>query len=230
MCEDNMLFSQVKISCFRTKAHLVFYWCLCNKMNSSFQVPTNLKDLIPNASPEAIQVMKDMLMWDPKRRPTCTQALRYPYFQVGQNLPKSAPQMQAQTQRKSLISQVPQQQVKAAPQVERHDSFGSAFGSGKENRGGSRPAPQQERKDSVKSFFGSGNDDKQVQPDSGIRIAPAKASHAHGHGSGRKRWGEGFRVKDSTDEFESLLNEIDKVCVKTCEPTQLFLHQHFNVF
>ena len=27
-CKDNMLFSRVKISCFRAKAHLVFYWCL----------------------------------------------------------------------------------------------------------------------------------------------------------------------------------------------------------
>ena len=30
-CEDNMLFSHVKISSFRVKAHLVFHWCLCNK-------------------------------------------------------------------------------------------------------------------------------------------------------------------------------------------------------
>ena len=30
-CEDNMLFSRVKISCFRAKAHLVFHWCLYNK-------------------------------------------------------------------------------------------------------------------------------------------------------------------------------------------------------
>ena len=30
-CEDNMLFSHVKISRFRSKAHLVFHWCLYNK-------------------------------------------------------------------------------------------------------------------------------------------------------------------------------------------------------
>ena len=29
--EDNMLFSHVKISSFRIKAHLVFHWCLYNK-------------------------------------------------------------------------------------------------------------------------------------------------------------------------------------------------------
>ena len=30
-CEDNMLFSHVKISCFRAKAHLVLHWYLYNK-------------------------------------------------------------------------------------------------------------------------------------------------------------------------------------------------------
>ena len=30
-CEDNMLFSHVKISSFRAKTHLVFHWCLYNK-------------------------------------------------------------------------------------------------------------------------------------------------------------------------------------------------------
>ena len=29
-CEDNMLFSHVKISSFHAKAHLVFHWCLYN--------------------------------------------------------------------------------------------------------------------------------------------------------------------------------------------------------
>ena len=29
-CEDNMLFSHVKISSFRAKTHLVFHWCLYN--------------------------------------------------------------------------------------------------------------------------------------------------------------------------------------------------------
>lgn len=31
-CENNMLFSRVKIRGFRPKNHLVFYWCLYNKM------------------------------------------------------------------------------------------------------------------------------------------------------------------------------------------------------
>ncbi|XP_063063267.1 serine/threonine-protein kinase MAK isoform X2 [Engraulis encrasicolus] len=61
---------------------------LASAMNFRFPqcVPTPLKTLIPNASNEAIALMKDMLMWDPKKRPTAAQALRYPYFQVGQLL------------------------------------------------------------------------------------------------------------------------------------------------
>ena len=31
-CEDNLLFSHVKISSFRAKAHLVFHWCLSNNI------------------------------------------------------------------------------------------------------------------------------------------------------------------------------------------------------
>ena len=30
------IFSRVKISCFRAKAHLVFHWCLYNKLLSLF--------------------------------------------------------------------------------------------------------------------------------------------------------------------------------------------------
>ncbi|KAM5163133.1 serine/threonine-protein kinase ICK [Mantella aurantiaca] len=49
-------------------------------------VPNNLKTLIPNASSDGIQIMRDMLQWDPKKRPTASKALRHPYFQVGQAL------------------------------------------------------------------------------------------------------------------------------------------------
>ncbi|KAM9774676.1 serine/threonine-protein kinase MAK isoform 2-T2 [Syngnathus typhle] len=61
---------------------------LASAMNFRFPqcVPTPLKTLIPNASREAINLMKDLLQWDPKKRPTAVQALRYPYFQVGQVL------------------------------------------------------------------------------------------------------------------------------------------------
>ncbi|KAJ7377270.1 hypothetical protein OS493_030081 [Desmophyllum pertusum] len=162
---------------------------LATAMNFKFMqvMPTPLKDLIPNASPEAVQLMRDMMMWDPKKRPTCAQALRYPYFQVGQNLPKPTQQVQPLQQR-----QIPQPQQQQQQQQ--------------------KPVQQQQRKDSVNSFFGSGNENRRVSGEvKAVRNAPpAKANNAApGYGSGRKRWGEGSGVKDSTDEFESLLNEIE---------------------
>ncbi|XP_076288631.1 serine/threonine-protein kinase dyf-5 isoform X2 [Lasioglossum baleicum] len=47
---------------------------------------TSLNVLIPNASQEAVILMEDMLQWNPIKRPTAQQSLRYPYFQV--NVPR----------------------------------------------------------------------------------------------------------------------------------------------
>ncbi|GAA6111903.1 serine/threonine-protein kinase ICK-like, partial [Tachysurus ichikawai] len=84
-------------------ASMGFRWPQC--------VPTNLATLIPNASSEAIQLMRDLLQWDPKKRPAASQALRYPYFHVGQVL--GAPQ-QIQDQGKT---QPPQLRPKPSPQI-----------------------------------------------------------------------------------------------------------------
>ncbi|EDO41147.1 predicted protein, partial [Nematostella vectensis] len=63
---------------------------LASAMNFKFPQTkaTSLHSLIPNASAEAIQLMQEMLFWNPKKRPTAAQALHFPYFKVGQNLPK----------------------------------------------------------------------------------------------------------------------------------------------
>jgi len=36
-------------------------------------VPTSLRSLIPNASDLAVTLMKDMLQWDPEKRPSAAQ-------------------------------------------------------------------------------------------------------------------------------------------------------------
>ncbi|XP_038626704.1 serine/threonine-protein kinase MAK [Tachyglossus aculeatus] len=61
---------------------------LASSMNFRFPqcVPINLKTLIPNASSDGLHLMSDMLHWNPKKRPTASQALKYPFFQVGQIL------------------------------------------------------------------------------------------------------------------------------------------------
>ncbi|XP_061660617.1 serine/threonine-protein kinase MAK isoform X2 [Syngnathoides biaculeatus] len=83
---------------------------LASAMNFRFPqcVPTPLKTLIPNASREAITLMKDLLQWDPKKRPTAVQALRYPYFQVGQVL---GPHPHGQESKKAQARHTIQKQV-----------------------------------------------------------------------------------------------------------------------
>ena len=49
--------------------------------------PTPLSQIVTNASPEAIQLLQDLLLYDPQQRPTSSQALQYPFFQVNNALP-----------------------------------------------------------------------------------------------------------------------------------------------
>lgn len=83
---------------------------LAAQMNYRFPqfVPTSLSQLIPHASPEAIQLMTDLLKYDPNQRPTSSQALQYPFFQVNVNvnvpLTVSTPNRQPHEQRAEAYS------------------------------------------------------------------------------------------------------------------------------
>ena len=59
---------------------------LAANMNFKFPQfsPTPLASIITNASKEAIGLMTDMLKWNPGKRPSAQQALRYPYFTQAQ--------------------------------------------------------------------------------------------------------------------------------------------------
>ncbi|XAR60930.1 Cyclin-dependent kinase [Bertholletia excelsa] len=50
-------------------------------------MPANLSDIMPNASFEAIDLIKQLCSWDPLRRPTADQTLQHPFFQVGTRIP-----------------------------------------------------------------------------------------------------------------------------------------------
>ncbi|XP_028414888.1 serine/threonine-protein kinase MAK-like [Dendronephthya gigantea] len=64
---------------------------LAAAMNFKFptMVTTPLRQIIPNASTEGIQLIKDMLLWNPQKRPNAAQSLRYPFFMVGVDLPQT---------------------------------------------------------------------------------------------------------------------------------------------
>eukprot|EP01112_Ceratiomyxa_fruticulosa_P000081 TRINITY_DN10104_c0_g2_i1.p1 TRINITY_DN10104_c0_g2~~TRINITY_DN10104_c0_g2_i1.p1 ORF type:complete len:657 (-),score=126.72 TRINITY_DN10104_c0_g2_i1:153-2123(-) len=66
---------------------------LAGIMNFKFPhcASTPLSTLIPNASPEAISLMQDLMQYDPARRPTAAQALQYPFFQSAIPIPIPPP-------------------------------------------------------------------------------------------------------------------------------------------
>jgi len=49
--------------------------------------PTPLQQLMPHASPEAIELIGACIQWDPNKRPTPVQCLQMPFFQVGIKAP-----------------------------------------------------------------------------------------------------------------------------------------------
>jgi len=59
---------------------------LAQNMNFKFPqfVATPLAQLVPSASPEAIDLMTEMMRWDPAKRPTAAQALGHSFFLSGQ--------------------------------------------------------------------------------------------------------------------------------------------------
>ncbi|XP_021300913.1 serine/threonine-protein kinase MHK isoform X2 [Herrania umbratica] len=50
-------------------------------------LPTNLSDIIPNASSEAVDLIMQLCSWDALRRPTADQALQHPFFNVDMWVP-----------------------------------------------------------------------------------------------------------------------------------------------
>ncbi|XP_046869961.1 serine/threonine-protein kinase MAK isoform X3 [Hypomesus transpacificus] len=167
---------------------------LASAMNFRFPqcVPTHLKTLIPNASPEAIALMRDLLQWEPKKRPTAVQALRYPYFQVGQVL---GPRPQGQDVRKiSLRSSQPMAEPKVEPQL--------SSGSGSQPR--TRPL-QQITLPQAELHTEGGHHGPSAPP--GPPPHPQMASgdsenSAAGMRSGRRRWGQTVKTSDSWEESD----------------------------
>jgi serine/threonine protein kinase len=62
---------------------------LAQKMRFRFPkcVANPIGKIVQNASPEAVQLMSALLMWDPRRRPTAMQALQFPFFAGAHQVP-----------------------------------------------------------------------------------------------------------------------------------------------
>ncbi|XP_051152976.1 serine/threonine-protein kinase MHK [Andrographis paniculata] len=54
----------------------------------SYIKPASLSDIIPNASLEAIDLIKQLCSWDPLKRPTAEQCLHHPFFHVASPFPR----------------------------------------------------------------------------------------------------------------------------------------------
>ncbi|XP_059497051.1 serine/threonine-protein kinase MAK-like [Stegostoma tigrinum] len=142
-------------------------------------IPTHLKTLIPNASNEAVELMKDMLHWDPKKRPNASQALHYPYFQVGQSLDYPVqyvqrPQLQNKMTQPTELKQVNLAKYESLPQSPAQPVLSS----------------QTQLNRTHQTF--------QQNPTSGTN------NNATGFKSGRRHWGEtGLNTKDSWADFQN---------------------------
>ncbi|XP_063581402.1 serine/threonine-protein kinase MAK isoform X3 [Pongo abelii] len=182
---------------------------LASSMNFRFPqcVPINLKTLIPNASNEAIQLMTEMLNWDPKKRPTASQALKHPYFQVGQVLgPSSNPLESKQSLNKQLQ---PLESKPSLVEVEPKplpDIIDQAIGEPQpktsqqplqpiqppQNLSVQQPSKQQSQEKPPQTLFPSI-----------IKNMPTKPHGTLSHKSGRRRWGQTiFKSGDSWEELE----------------------------
>jgi len=53
-------------------------------------VATSLQQVLPNASAEGVELLVDLLKWDPQQRPTASQTLQYAFFQVNCSMPAPA--------------------------------------------------------------------------------------------------------------------------------------------
>ncbi|XP_076795261.1 serine/threonine-protein kinase MAK isoform X7 [Arvicanthis niloticus] len=183
---------------------------LASSMNFRFPqcIPINLKTLIPNASSEAIQLMTEMLNWNPKKRPTASQALKHPYFQVGQVLGPSAHHLDAkQTLHKQLQPLEPKPSSSERDPKPLPNILDQPVGQPQPKQGHQplqtiqppqntviQPPPKQQ---------GHQKPPQTVMFPSIIKTLPMNPVSTLGHKGARRRWGQTvFKSGDSCDDTE----------------------------
>ncbi|XP_076462531.1 serine/threonine-protein kinase dyf-5-like [Babylonia areolata] len=167
---------------YRLASSMNFRWPQC--------VSTSLRSLLPSASGEGVQLVRDMLVWNPHKRPTTAQCLRYSFFQMGNNL--AGGQSSSSPSSTSISHPPPPPADPPAPQPSspaRNPLF--------------HPSPRAKDLHVLRDLTGS-ND---ASPTVGAALNYAKgdpdlfAVKMTKQPSGRKRWGGGGLV-DAWDEFE----------------------------
>eukprot|EP00792_Barthelona_sp_PAP020_P005090 TRINITY_DN2490_c0_g3_i1.p1 TRINITY_DN2490_c0_g3~~TRINITY_DN2490_c0_g3_i1.p1 ORF type:complete len:434 (+),score=89.47 TRINITY_DN2490_c0_g3_i1:48-1349(+) len=74
--------------------------------------PTSLESICKNASCEAIQLMMDMMHYDPAKRPTASQCLQYPYFTKHLKVPRT---LNPSSSQKNIDNQVKEKIPRLTP-------------------------------------------------------------------------------------------------------------------
>ncbi|ELK34036.1 Serine/threonine-protein kinase MAK [Myotis davidii] len=182
---------------------------LASSMNFRFPqcVPINLKTLIPNASNEAIQLMTEMLNWDPKKRPTASQALKHPYFQVGQVLGPPSHHLESKQplhkQVQPLESKPPLIDLESMPLPDINDQTAGQPQPKNSHQPLQSIQPQQNMNVQQAPKQQSQQKHPQTLFPSIVRNMPTKPSSMLGHKSMRRRWGQTvFKSGDSWEDLE----------------------------
>ena len=62
-------------------------------------VATPLRTIIPHASKGALDLMQELMAWNPAKRPSCVQALRFPFFTDGEPIPDPIENIHAKSEK-----------------------------------------------------------------------------------------------------------------------------------
>ena len=131
----------------------------------STQVSTPLRQIIPNASTEGIQLIKDMLLWNPQKRPNAAQSLRYPFFMVGVDLPQNKANSQRGSAKKTDdIRRISEAGKHTKPLTKKASGFFDDYDFDAEPTKDNRNLQQSMTNGSIRRVSDSGKPVKQVNP------------------------------------------------------------------
>ncbi|KAM9740234.1 serine/threonine-protein kinase MAK isoform 3-T3 [Dama dama] len=182
---------------------------LASSMNFRFPqcVPINLKTLIPNASNEAIQLMTEMLNWDPKKRPTASQALKHPYFQVGQVLGPSSHHLESKQPLNKLVQPLEPKPSAADPEPQSLPDINDQAAGPPHLKNSHQPLRPIQPPQNVGVQPAPKQHSQQKRPPtlfpSIVKTMPTKPCGALGHKGARRRWGQAvFKAGDGWADLE----------------------------